>query len=133
MRYPIAIEIGDEKTAYGVVVPDLPGCFSAGDTLDEAISNSEEAMLLWFHEDEPVAPPAASKIEDLRKRKEFKDRLWVLVSVDLSKLNDKAVRINVTIPERILHNIDAHVSAIGESRSGFLTRAAMATMATEHA
>ena len=29
MRYPIAIETGDSKHAYGVVVPDLPGCFSA--------------------------------------------------------------------------------------------------------
>jgi predicted RNase H-like HicB family nuclease len=36
MRYPIAIERGTETAAYGVVVPDLPGCFPAGDTLDEA-------------------------------------------------------------------------------------------------
>lgn len=35
MRYPAANEPGDEKHAFGVVVPDLPGCFSAGDTLDE--------------------------------------------------------------------------------------------------
>ena len=40
MRYPIAIETGDSKHAYGVVVPDLPGCFSAGDTLDEALTNA---------------------------------------------------------------------------------------------
>lgn len=32
MRYPIVIEAGDDATAFGVVVPDLPGCFSAGDT-----------------------------------------------------------------------------------------------------
>jgi predicted RNase H-like HicB family nuclease len=43
MRYPIAIERGTEAAAYGVVVPDLPGCFSAGDTLDETISSAEEA------------------------------------------------------------------------------------------
>jgi HicB_like antitoxin of bacterial toxin-antitoxin system len=42
MRYPIAVETGDAKHAYGVVVPDLPGCFSAGDTLDEALTNSQE-------------------------------------------------------------------------------------------
>lgn len=39
MRYPIVIERGDDTHAYGVVVPDLPGCFSAGDTLDEAYVN----------------------------------------------------------------------------------------------
>jgi predicted RNase H-like HicB family nuclease len=44
MRYPIAIEPGDAKTAFGVAVPDLPGCFSAGDTLDEAIANAAEAI-----------------------------------------------------------------------------------------
>lgn len=41
MRYPIAIEPGDDTHAYGVVVPDLPGYFSAGDTLEEAITNAE--------------------------------------------------------------------------------------------
>ncbi|MFP3374822.1 MULTISPECIES: type II toxin-antitoxin system HicB family antitoxin, partial [Gammaproteobacteria] len=44
MFYPIAIEAGDHEHAYGVIVPDLPGCFSAGDTLDEAIKNAKEAI-----------------------------------------------------------------------------------------
>ncbi len=43
MRYPIAIETGDKATAFGVVFPDLPGCFSAGDTLDDAMTGAEEA------------------------------------------------------------------------------------------
>ena len=34
MKFPIAIEPGDNSHAYGVVVPDLPGCFSAGDTIE---------------------------------------------------------------------------------------------------
>jgi predicted RNase H-like HicB family nuclease len=41
-----AIETGDAKHVFGVVVPDLPGCFSAGDTLDDALINSREAILL---------------------------------------------------------------------------------------
>jgi predicted RNase H-like HicB family nuclease len=44
MLYPIAIEAGDEQHAYGVTVPDLPGCFSAGDTMEEAIANAKEAI-----------------------------------------------------------------------------------------
>lgn len=44
MFYPIAIEAGDDTHAYGVTVPDLPGCFSAGDTLDDAIANAKEAI-----------------------------------------------------------------------------------------
>lgn len=46
--YPIAIEPGDDRHAFGVVVPDLPGCFSAGDTFDEAIENAREAIEQWM-------------------------------------------------------------------------------------
>jgi predicted RNase H-like HicB family nuclease len=61
MKYPIAIESGTEHTAWGVVVPDLPGCFSAGDTLDEAVANAEEAVAAWLDAalDEGLAVPAA--------------------------------------------------------------------------
>jgi len=48
VRYPIAIEIGAGEAAYGVVVPDLPGGFSAGDTLDEAVAGAEEAAAAWY-------------------------------------------------------------------------------------
>jgi predicted RNase H-like HicB family nuclease len=128
MRYPIAIELGSAKTAYGVVVPDLPGCFSAGDTMDEAISNAEEAILAWMETEETLSPPRASRIETLRRRPEYKGWAWAFATVDLAKLNDKAVRINVTIPERVLHAIDGFAQSQGESRSGFLTRAALEVM-----
>ena len=49
MKYPIAIESGNAKTAWGVVVPDLPGCFSAADSgIDEAIDNARESIELWI-------------------------------------------------------------------------------------
>lgn len=49
MKYPIAIEQGDENTAWGVVVPDLPGCFSATDEgVDEAIGSAKQAIELWI-------------------------------------------------------------------------------------
>ena len=48
MRFPIAIEPGNDTTAWGVVVPDLPGCFSAGDTLEEAMIQAEEAITGWI-------------------------------------------------------------------------------------
>ena len=68
MRYPIAIEIGTETAAYGVVVPDLPGCFSAGDTIDDAVTAAGEAAAAWIDAtlDAGGAVPAASSIEALR-------------------------------------------------------------------
>ena len=69
MRYPIVIEPGDEKTAYGVIVPDLPGCFSAGDTLDEAFDMAKEAIEGWIEctVDDGQDIPKPSAMEEIRK------------------------------------------------------------------
>jgi predicted RNase H-like HicB family nuclease len=131
MRYPVAIELGDEKHAYGVVVPDLPGCFSAGDTLDEAMANTSDAILLYLEDlvEEKVAIPQPSTLEALRGKKEYRGWTWAVVDVDMSKLSTKAIRINITIPDRLLSAIDEFAASHGETRSGFLARAAMETMA----
>ncbi len=130
MRYPVAIEIGDKRHAYGVVVPDLPGCFSAGDTLEEALSNAQEAILLHLEglldEERPIPKPSALAI--LQRKREFKAWIWAVVDVDLSELGDKAARINITLPQRVLRAVDAHARRSGETRSGFLARAALDAM-----
>jgi predicted RNase H-like HicB family nuclease len=47
MKTYFAIVHEDEGSAVGVVFPDLPGCFSAGDTFDEAIANAGRALKLY--------------------------------------------------------------------------------------
>ena len=57
MLYPIAISTGDDDHAWGVEVPDIPGCFSAGDDLDDAMAMAREAIEGHFEllaEDGPV-------------------------------------------------------------------------------
>jgi predicted RNase H-like HicB family nuclease len=127
MRYAVAIETGDAKHAFGVVVPDLPGCFSAGDTLDDALTNSREAILLHLEGllDDGQPFPAPTPIELLRKKRNYRGWAWAVVDVDASELGDKAARINITLPHRILRAIDAHAKKQGETRSGFLARAAL--------
>ena len=122
MRYPIAIESGDAKHAYGVVVPDLPGCFSAGDTLDEALTNAREAILLHLEGllDDGLSFPKPSTIEQLRSKRIYRGWTWAIVDVDVSELGDKAARVNITLPQRILRAVDAHARKQGETRSGFL-------------
>jgi len=39
--------VDGQAGAYGVTVPDLPGCTSAGTTTDEALRNAIEAVRLW--------------------------------------------------------------------------------------
>ena len=128
MRYPIAIEPGDETQAFGVVVPDLPGCFSAGDTLDEALSSAEEAVVAWIDAmlDREQAIPQPSSIDSLRAaHPEFAGWVWAVVSVDPARLDDKIERVNITLPCRVLARLDAAARAAGETRSGYIARIAL--------
>ena len=86
MKYPIAIERGDEGTAFGVVVPDLPGCFSAGDTLEEAYANAAEAIELWVETtlDTGGTIPAPGSLQALRREPDFAGWILDMVEVDLS-------------------------------------------------
>ena len=127
MRYPIAIEPGDAKHAFSVVVPDLPGCFSAGDTLDEAVDNAKEALELWLETviDDGGSIPEPRSITEHQANPEFSGWVWALVTIDLAQLSDKAERINVTLPARVLRRLDAAAKAAGESRSGFIAHLAL--------
>ena len=128
MRYPIAIENGGKDHAFGVVVPDLSGCFSAGDTLDEAIDNAREAIELWLETviDDGGAVPAPKTISEHQANPEFAGWIWAVVPVDLAALSDKVERVNITLPARVLRRIDAEAKASGETRSGFIARRALA-------
>jgi len=124
MHYPVAIEKGDKKHAYGVAVPDLPGCFSAGDTLDEALVNAKEAILLHLEGllDDKQPIPEPRPLEEHAKRRQWKGWTWAVVEVDMSEIDDKVERINITLPRRVLRVIDDAAKRAGESRSGYIAR-----------
>jgi predicted RNase H-like HicB family nuclease len=130
--YPIAVERGNARHAYGVVVPDLPGCFSAGDSPEAALDNAREAILLHLEGllDDRQSLPKPSALVTLQRRREFRGWTWALVDVDLSELGGKATRINITLPKRVLRAVDRHSKHHGETRSGFLARAAIEVMRT---
>ncbi len=127
MRYPIAIEPRTDRTAYGVVIPDLPGCFSAGDTLEEAIAGAEEAGLAWIdaalEAGEAVPPP--SPLEAVRAKPEYAGWILSLVTIDPAALDDTVERVNITLPRRILRRLDEEARAAGETRSGYIAKLAI--------
>lgn len=124
LRYPIAIEPGTDTTAFGVVVPDLPGCFSAGDTLDEAIAGAEEAAAAWIDAtlDAGEAIPPPTTLDDLRAHAEFAGWTYGVISIDPALLDDRTERVNITLPRRVLERLDAQARAAGETRSGFIAQ-----------
>jgi predicted RNase H-like HicB family nuclease len=129
MFYPIAIEAGDHEHAYGVTVPDLPGCFSAGDTLDEAIKNAKEAITGHIELAVELGHdiPAVSTIEALATNPDYAGYTWALVEIDVIRLLGGSEKINVTLPKSLIDRIDNCVASHPEykSRSGFLAQVAL--------
>ena len=123
-RYPIAIEPGTEHTAFGIVVPDLPGCFSAGDTLDEAMIGVEEAVAAWIDTalDAGEAIPSPSSLDVVRTIAAYAGWTFAVVSVDPGLLDDTIERVNITLPRRVLKRLDALARAAGETRSGYIAQ-----------
>ena len=132
MQYPVVIH-KDPDSDYGVTVPDLPGCFSAGETIEEALEGAKEAIechlegLLMDEEDIPL--PAA--IDAHRNDENYRDGIWALVSVDITQLSGKTKRVNVSVPERLLKKIDGCAARHNETRSGFLVSSALEAMGRE--
>lgn len=124
MRYPIMIEPGNKKQAFGVIVPDLPGCFSAGDSLDEAMASAEEAIAAWIDAalDSGMDIPKPSALEALRNANSDKAWIWGLVNIESAALDDTSERINISLPRRVLRRLDALAKAAGDTRSGFIAR-----------
>lgn len=84
MRYPVAIEPGDDTHAFGVIVPDLPGCYSAGDTLEDARTNAKESAELWLEavlEDGGSVPHPTSPEVLRQEHPEWADWFWSSVEV----------------------------------------------------
>jgi predicted RNase H-like HicB family nuclease len=131
MRYPVVIH-KDIDSDFGVTVPDLPGCFSAGETVDEALIEVVEAIEGHIEglllDGEPIPPPKS--IEYHRNNPDFADGIWAVVAVDLSKLSGKSRRVNITVPERILSMMDKYAAEHGETRSGLITQATIEFIAS---
>ena len=128
MRHYIALIHKDPGSDYGVSFPDLPGCVTAGETLDEARSLAEEALALHVEGlvGDGVDLPEPSSLEGVMADRGNRDGVAVLVPLKTDA--PKAIRVNVTIPEDVLDRIDRHASAHGLNRSGFLTHAAKRAM-----
>jgi len=131
MRYPVVIH-KDLNSDYGVTVPDLSGCFSAGLTLDEALQEVTEAIECHLEgllmDGEPI--PMPHSIEYHQSEPGYAGGIWAVVTVDLTKLSGKTKRVNITLPERILKLMDKFAAENGETRSGLIAQAALEFIAS---
>ena len=131
MRYYIALIHKDADSDYGVSFPDLPGLITAGSTLDEARAMAEEALALHLEglAEDGEAVPEPSSLEAIMADPGNRDGVAVLVAAPQQAV--KSVRVNVTVPEDVLAEIDRYAEGHGFTRSGFLVRAAKEAMADD--
>lgn len=130
MKFTVVLHTDDGQT-YGVTVPDLPGCFSAGNDLDDALVSVAEAIDLHVETliDDGVDLPLRAPIGWHQANADYAGGVWAVVEVPVEKYLGPAEKINITVPQMVLARIDDYAKRHGQSRSGFLVEAARQAMA----
>src|SRR5690606_7538040 len=122
MKYFYALVHKDADGAFGVTFPDLPGCFSAADNLDDVLPNAAEALALWFDDQEEVVPmrldQAQAAVADELAAGAF------LVAVPRIDNDHHVVRAHISLDRGILEAIDKAASERSLTRSAFIAQAA---------
>jgi predicted RNase H-like HicB family nuclease len=128
MRNYIGLIHKETDSDFGVSFPDLPGLATAGTSLDDARAMAEEALALHIEGlvADGEAIPEPSSLEEVMADPDNRDSVAILVAVKTAAR--KAVRVNVTLPEDVLEQIDSFAAAHGFTRSGFIAQAAKKAM-----
>ncbi|MFN3546596.1 MAG: type II toxin-antitoxin system HicB family antitoxin [Mesorhizobium sp.] len=127
MRY-IAFVHKEPDSVYGVSFPDLPGCISAGETIDDAVSNAVEALAghVRMLEADGDLVPAPRDFDAIMADPELEeDRQGAMTTiVPLARDRGSTARISVSFDLGLLEAIDAAAKARKQTRSAFLASAA---------
>ncbi|MBX8529368.1 type II toxin-antitoxin system HicB family antitoxin [Pseudomonas cichorii] len=128
MKYPMCIEWGDENTAFGIQIPDIPGAITAGDTFDEAHTAAVEIAHIMLQEiaagggDIPTPTAMAGHV----KNPDFAGMGWGMLEIDITPYLGKTEKVNVTLPGSVIQQIDKYVETHNlKSRSTFLAETAL--------
>lgn len=126
MKYPVYLQREIEQNHYQVKVPDLPGCQLIADTVDQAFFAIKETIAshLSILAEYGETIPHGKSIE-FYQQQITGNVIWTIVDLDITPYLGKSHKINVTLPELLIKQIDDRVSKSPEykSRSGFIAQA----------
>lgn len=115
--YPAIVERA--RDGFSVFFPDLPGCVSAGSSIQQAALNAEEALsghlLVSAQYGDEVSDP--TPLDQLEIDPDIEEIARILVRAERP---GKSVRLNITLDEGLVAAIDR----VAKNRSGFLADAA---------
>lgn len=120
MKHHIAVVHQESGSAFGIHFPDIPGCFSAADELDELLRNASEAIALHL-EDETL--PIARSMDEIRRDSQVKadlDEGAFLIAAPIIELAGRSAKANITMDAGLLNAIDDTASSRGLTGSAFL-------------
>ena len=123
MQYFYALVHKDEDSAFGVEFPDLPGCFSAADTIEDVMPNACEALELWFEDAAEVTPKSLDEIRG-NVSADLANGAF-LIAVPRIKRTGRVVRANISLDRGMLDAIDRAAAERNLTRSAFLADAAL--------
>ncbi|MDP4300518.1 type II toxin-antitoxin system HicB family antitoxin [Leptothrix discophora] len=83
ITYPVVIDLPTDQHGWGVVVPDLPGCFAGGDSLAEALAAARKAARHWIEtaRADGLTVPSPSSIEALQTMPDYLG--WVVRTIEV--------------------------------------------------
>ncbi|MCK6680939.1 MAG: type II toxin-antitoxin system HicB family antitoxin [Thermoanaerobaculia bacterium] len=122
MHY-MAVLTPEEEGGYSIEFPDVPGCLSCADTLEEAAYMAHDALQLHLQ----CILDSGEALPPVTPEKPIEGKILLAVPFEPSK----SIRISLMVPDFDLRAIDAYAKRHGMSRSGFLVTAAKQAMAQE--
>jgi predicted RNase H-like HicB family nuclease len=122
VRHYLAV-IERAADGYGVFFPDLPGCTSAGDDVDEALINAADALAMHIElaseHNEPIPEPTF-----VLKVKVDPDINEVARALLPAHVPGPGQRFDITMDEALLDYVDRAAATHGLTRSTYLAEAA---------
>ncbi|MCL1986094.1 MAG: type II toxin-antitoxin system HicB family antitoxin [Betaproteobacteria bacterium] len=125
MLYPVIVH-KEPASDYGITVPDFPGVFSGGSSLDEALANVQDALETYYEGEEIESLPAPTPLDTVIVSDAAHSGAVVLVDVNFDFLNTRSVPVNITLPLWLRNRIDKAAKDAGMNRSKYLAKAAQA-------
>ena len=138
MRYYTAMFIPHQvegQTVYDVMFPDVPGCYSQGSTLEQAVENAAEALHCHLGTDPVSDWPTVGSLEEAKAKAyaeaeqegeplpEGTQFMLVKVPEPAYTVRQEPVRLSISLKPAIVEKVDAAAQELGITRSGLIALA----------
>lgn len=129
MKYPLYIR-RDGATNFNASFPDFPRVFAQGNSIGEIKINAKRAVeLMYDHSGQLISVPAYDVSELHALDMDDGEGIWVFLEVNLARATSQAIRIQVSLPDELLTQVDLTAREHKMTRSSLITQAVVGEVA----